>query len=90
MESGREIRTLEGHSDRVMSVALSEDERRAASISADNTVKVRELEAGSAVAAFTCDGPVQCCAFINDRKVIAGDAGGWVYVLRLEEPKAKN
>ena len=46
LESGRELRTLEGHSDWVYGVAVSPDGRRAVSASADNTLKVWDLESG--------------------------------------------
>jgi NB-ARC domain/WD domain, G-beta repeat/TIR domain len=89
VESGLELRTMEGHSSIVNGVAVSGDGRWAASASADNTVKVWDVEGGVPLITFTCDAPALCCAFINDRKLIAGDAGGRVHFLRLEKPKAK-
>ena len=46
LETGRELRTLEGHSDGVTGVAVSPDGRRAVSASYDNTLKVWDLESG--------------------------------------------
>ena len=46
MESGRELRTLEGHTAVVNGVALSGDGRRAVSASKDNTLKVWDVESG--------------------------------------------
>ena len=46
VESGRELRTLEGHTDWVYGVALSGDGRRAVSASWDKTLKVWEVESG--------------------------------------------
>src|SRR5206468_1147679 len=46
LESGRKLRTLEGHSGSVRGVAVSPDGRRAVSASADNTLKVWDLESG--------------------------------------------
>jgi WD40 repeat protein len=46
LETGRELRTLEGHSGPVSRVAVSPDGRWAVSASADNTLKVWDLETG--------------------------------------------
>ena len=83
------IRTLEGHSDWVRGVAVSGDGRRAVSASEDKTLKVWDVESGVLLATFTCDAAARCCAFINERELIAGDDLGRVHFLRLEEPKAK-
>ena len=40
LETGRELRTLEGHSDWVNGVAVTPDGRRAVSASGDKTLKV--------------------------------------------------
>ena len=41
--------------------------------------------AGAAVAAFHCEAPARYCAFIDPRRIVAGDDGGRVYFLALEE-----
>ena len=65
--------------------------QRALSASAENTVKVWELETGVVLATFTCDGGEHCCAFSDGGMlIVAGDASGHVHFLRLEEPKAKS
>ena len=88
LESGRELRTLEGHSDWVTGVAVTPDGKRAVSASEDNTLKVWDLETGEVLATFTCDGAAHCCAFSEALKlIVAGDAGGHVHFLRLEESK---
>jgi len=46
LESGRELRTLTGHSGPVIGIAVSWDWRRAVSTSGDNTLKVWDLETG--------------------------------------------
>ena len=46
LESGRELRTLEGHSAWVNGVAVTPDGRRAVSASGDKTLKVWDLESG--------------------------------------------
>ena len=91
VESRRELRTLHGHSDWVNGVALSGGGRLAVSASDDQTLKVWEVESGALVATFTCDGATRCCALANDGKlIVAGDVGGCVHFLRLEEPKCRN
>ena len=46
LESGEELRTLQGHSDVVDAVALTGDGRRAVSASGDKTLKVWDLQSG--------------------------------------------
>ena len=90
LDSGRELRTLTGHSGSVTAVAVTPDGQRAVSASEDNTVKVWDLETGEVLATFTCDSAARCCAFSDALKlIVAGDAGGHLHFLRLEEPKAK-
>ena len=69
---------------------MTPDGQRAVSASEDNTVKVWDLETGEVLATFTCDSAAYCCAFSDALKlIVAGDAGGHLHFLRLEEPKAK-
>jgi WD40 repeat protein len=71
-------------------VAVAPDERRAASVSDDNTVNLWNLETGEVLATFTCDAAAHCCAYSDALKlIVAGDAGGHLHFLRLEEPTAK-
>jgi WD40 repeat protein len=46
LDTGRELRTLQGHSGGVNGVAISPDGRHAVSASYDNTLKVWDLETG--------------------------------------------
>jgi len=85
LDTGRALRTLEGHSDSFTGVAVTPDGKRAVSASADNTLRVWDLEAGMPIAAFDCDGSGRCCAFVDEHRIVAGDAGGRVYFLSLEE-----
>ena len=48
LETGYEVRTLQGHSLNVLAVVLTRDGRRAVSGSEDNTLKVWDVENGRA------------------------------------------
>jgi WD40 repeat protein len=64
---------------------------RAISVSWDHTLKVWQLETGTCLATLTCDSASQCCAYSDALKlIIAGDAGGHLHSLRLEEPNPTN
>ena len=67
LDSGRELRTLEGHSDSVNGVAVTPDGKRAVSASWDNTLKVWDLESGARAA--HPGGPLRFCLWRG------GDAG---------------
>ena len=84
LESGRELRTLEGHSNWVNGVAVTGDGRRAVSASGDNTLKVWDLETNLVFAAFTCDAPILCVS-AGMQTITAGDSGGQVHILSLQE-----
>lgn len=53
MDTGRELRTLTGHSDSVSDVAVSADGRLVFSGSYDNTLKVWDMETGRELRTFT-------------------------------------
>jgi predicted ATPase len=82
---GSLMRTLEGHSGGVWSVALSGDGKRALSGSDDNTLKVWDLQSGEVIACFSGESAIWCCAIAPDGKtIVAGEASGRVHFLRLE------
>lgn len=56
----------------------------------DKTLNVWDAENGVPLATFTGDSRALCCAFTNEREIIAGNAGGRVHFLCLEEPKPKD
>jgi len=58
---------------------------RAISASWDHTLKVWHLDTGLLIATFHCDGTAYCCACADEGRIVAGDGGGHVYILRLEE-----
>lgn len=39
-------------------------------------LKMWDVEGGYEIATFTCDGTVDCCAFVNPTEFAAGDAAG--------------
>ncbi len=82
---GDQSRPLEGHQGLVDAVAITADGRRVVSGSWDKTLKVWDLETGALICTFNCEGCVDCAAVAPDgRTFVAGDAGGRVYFLRLE------
>jgi WD40 repeat protein len=85
LESGREMQPLKGHADRVMGVAVAPNGRLVISASSDHTLKVWDLETGEVLATFTADSALYCCAFATNRTVVAGDEGGHLHFLALEE-----
>ncbi len=85
LETGRALRTLEGHSDSVYGVAVTADGKRAVSASGDKTLKVWDLETGMLLATFHCDASALCCTFAGNQKIVAGDDGGHLHFLQLEE-----
>ncbi len=88
LETGHVIQTLEGHSDSVWCVAVKPCGRYAVSASWDRTLKMWYLETGLLISTFHCDFPAVCCAFIDEQRIVAGDEGGRLYILSLEEPGA--
>jgi WD40 repeat protein len=92
LESGRELLALKGHTDGVRAVAVTSDGRRAVSASNDRTVRVWDMETGKVLSTFTCGSSVLCCAFADSSGtvIVAGDQGGSVHFLRLEEGKPKS
>jgi len=71
-------------------VTVTPDGRRAVSASDDWKLKVWDLESGHCLATFTYDSAVECCAVSEfDGLIVAGDVGGHLHFLRLEEPKAR-
>jgi WD40 repeat protein len=84
-DSGRLLRTLEGHFDMVRGVALDTEGRRAVSVAGDPRLKVWDVERGEEVATFTCDAQVMNASFVTQNLVISGDALGRVHWLELVE-----
>ena len=85
LHSSQHLLTLQGHSGGVHGVAVARDGKSAASVSDDNMVKVWDLESGQALATFALEGRGLCCAFVSNTTIVAGDGGGRIYLLSLEE-----
>ena len=82
---GALLRTLQGHSSDVNAVAVTPDGQRAISASDDKTLKVWDLTSGECLATFTADAAVWACSCAPDGlTIVAGDEGGRVHFLRLE------
>jgi len=85
LHSAQELMTLSGHLGVVFAVALTPDGRRAISVSVDRTLKVWNLENGVAIASFTVESPLLCCAFSPDgQTIVAGDHSGQALFFSLD------
>jgi WD40 repeat protein len=84
LEGNQPPRVLEGHSAWVGAVALTADGKRAVSGSFDHTLRVWDVDHGTCLVVFTCDAPINCCAWAEGR-IIAGDSGGQVHLFAWEE-----
>lgn len=85
LHAGRAVRTLEAHSSWLSDVAVSADGERAISASYDKTLTLWDLQTGKPLSTFHCDTPAVCCTFAGERLIVAGDAGGKVHFLQIEE-----
>jgi WD40 repeat protein len=74
-------RTLEGHSAPVSGVAVTKDGKRAVSASDDKTLYVWDLDTGLSIAMR----PRIAARFADQHRIVAGDGGGRVHLLVLEE-----
>jgi WD40 repeat protein len=72
--AGQQLLVLQGHTGRVISVAFSPDDKRLASASFDNTVKIWEAQTGDELLTLRAhDGWVYSVAFSPDgKRVISG------------------
>jgi WD40 repeat protein len=85
LATGLVLRTMEGHSAPVEGVAVTPDGKRLVSASEDKTLKVWDLDTGVLIATFQGDAAMRCCACADPRHIVAGDDGGRVLLLVLEE-----
>ena len=87
-KTGEKIRDVIGHTGTVTSLKFFPDDKRFISVSNDKTLRVWNLETGSEVAFFASAVPFSCVDCSAGNKIVAGDVGGNVYILQLEEPQS--
>ena len=79
------LHNLSGHTDALRSLTTTLDGRCAVSGSIDNSLRVWDLESGDEIALISGVGRISCCAVTPDgRQIVAGDEGGQVHILELE------
>lgn len=84
------IRTLQGHSNPVWSVALSPDGTRALSGSDDKTLILWNLTKGDYSASFCSDHSFYACAPSTDgTTIVASDAAGTVHFFSVIESESQ-
>ncbi|MFN3741871.1 MAG: WD40 repeat domain-containing protein, partial [Anaerolineales bacterium] len=81
VETGRLLRSLEGHPGSVRAVALSADGRTLVSGSSDRTVRAWDVESGQARLLFWNDAAILSLALPPDgRTLVCGDGQGRVWI----------
>jgi WD40 repeat protein len=86
LETGRVLRTLEGHTIRVEGVAVTADGRRAVFASYDKTLKVWDLETGSALRTLEghTDGVTGVAVMADGRRAVSASYDKTLKVWDLE------
>jgi WD40 repeat protein len=80
-ESGRLLRSLEGHTGGVNAVAVSPDGRTIVSGSWDHTIRAWNLESGESRVLFWSDAAIFSLALSGDGQLLAcGDVSGRVWI----------
>jgi hypothetical protein len=51
----------------------------------DRPLKIWDLETGLPFVPFHCDANALCCTLASNQKIVAGDFGGHLHFLQLEE-----
>ena len=77
---------LSGHTECVRDLAITADGQRLVSSSDDHTLKMWDLQTGSAIASFGGDGPLLSCSVAPDGlTILAGTDSGRLHFLSVEE-----
>ena len=85
IESGEELKTLEGHNDAVRALSVTPDSRFVISVSFDRTLIVWDVEKGEKITGFSGDSDSLTCTVSPDGKtIVAGERSGRLHFLRLE------
>ena len=78
------IFTLRGHSNRITSVVISADGRRAVSGSWDETMKVWDLESGTELQTIKNNADINALTFIGLRRVVSASSDGSLKLWEIE------
>ncbi len=73
VNSGRELRTLEGHTWSVLSVAFNPDGKTLASGSGDNSVRLWDVATGQQLKSFNASGVRSVCFSPDGKTLVSGD-----------------
>jgi WD40 repeat protein len=90
IETGKELKTLIGHSESVSVINIIADDSIVVSVSQDKTIKYWSLETGMEMYSFYGDFGFSSCSITPDEKmIVAGDIVGNMYFLSIEGLKNK-
>jgi WD40 repeat protein len=88
LESGAQLRTFEGHTGSVNSVAISPNGLRAISASDDKSLRLWDLTSGSCLLLLNSEAPFYSVAITSNGKLIlAGDSAGAVHFIAIHNFK---
>lgn len=86
LTSGEMLFSLYGHEKDIRALDVSRDGRWAVTAGDDHAMFLWDLEQSKRIGSFYADHPITCCAFtIDGYRIVAGDAGGGVHFLRVDE-----
>ena len=84
VDTGKEILTLEGHSDDITSIAISADNKILASGSKDKTLKLWALTTGKLISTIKHPEKIQAVAYSRDRILATGCSKGKIRLFKLQ------
>ncbi len=86
LTSGEMLFSLYGHEKDIRALDVSRDGRWAVTSGDDHAMFLWDLEQSKRIGSFYADHPITRCAFtIDGYRIVAGDAGGGVHFLRVDE-----